>query len=499
MNLLSLLEQAKIKFSREIVPGELDISGMAYHSQRVEPGNLFVAITGLEQDGMKFVLDAVQHGAVAVMGEGRGNFPVPFVSVPDARRALADISAAFFDFPSRKLELIGITGTNGKTTTSYLLESILKMDGRIVGVIGTTGARVGITSFPTHLTTPESYDLQKILWQMQSLGVQSVVMEVSSHALQLERVRGCEFTGGIFTNLTHDHLDFHGNMENYFLAKERLFTEHVSWSRPNAFATINGDDPYGRRLAENIPERQLVVYSKEKEGAPISGKILKTDVAGMLVELQFPEKSRQIQTPLLGEMNLENILAAASAAVALHVPPDVIARGLLNVREIPGRFERIQIGQPFEVIVDFAHTPDGLEKLLRTVRGIARGRVLLLFGCPGNRDRDKRPIMADIASRLADYTFVTTDDPHTEPVEKIIGDVVRGFHGKTDVYRAIIDRSEAIREILHSAQPNDWVILAGRGHETFQDFQGEKITLDDRVVARKILSERYNSSVVKSA
>ena len=461
-----------------------EISGIAYHSKNVKPGDLFVAIRGLKTDGHQFISKARSLGASAVVEEVDGM---------DTRMALARLSAAFFDFPSHKLRVIGITGTNGKTSTSYFLESILKESGSLVGLIGTTGARVGISPFPAILTTPESYDLQQILAQMEQLGVDTIVMEVSSHALELHRVAETRFRGGIFTNLTHDHLDFHKDMDAYFSAKKKLFLDGVDWKSSDSFAVINGDDPRGLTILSELRDKPCVRYGMNS-GSDVRGEIVRMREEEMEVEIAFPKNKIRCTSKMLGDFNLYNMMAAAASAYALGIDQDVVRTGIQKLRSVPGRFERIDCGQPFRVIVDFAHTPDGLLKLLQTVRRVGKGRVLLAFGCPGERDQTKRPIMGEIASRLADYSVITTDDPHGESPEAIAEQVDEGFGNDRSKRETVLDRRNAIEKIIDMAQPGDWVVLAGRGHETHQDLGGRKIPIDDRQVARDVLVTRFTPS-----
>ena len=469
---------------------EIKIKGLAYDSRRVMPGDTFVAIPGLRVDGAQFIPQAVEKGARVIVTEKQINVPagVDLVIVPNARQALAALAARFYGYPAKKLKLIGITGTNGKTTIAYLLESILRVAGHKVGLIGTVETRIDGKSAPSTLTTPESLELQGLLDQMLKAGVTHVVMEVSSHSLAQYRVWGVEFDIAIYTNLTHDHLDFHHTMEEYLEAKKQLFRQ----LKESGIAIINVDDPYSKKIAEEVQGEVLFYGVKEAKHEMRSTKQSEFDIKLRsydikLDSMQVVIDTTMLKTPLTGMFNIYNILAAFQAGLALHISRDKIKAGIEKAR-VPGRFERVEAGQPFPVIVDFAHSPDSLQKLLETVKPFVKGRLILVFGCPGDRDREKRPIMGRIAAELADQVIITTDDPHSEDPQVIIQDILKGITNYALRITNETDRRKAIEMALGQAQKGDLVLIAGRGHEKYQDFNGKKVELDDREVVREILS-----------
>ncbi|MEE8637627.1 MAG: UDP-N-acetylmuramoyl-L-alanyl-D-glutamate--2,6-diaminopimelate ligase, partial [Candidatus Margulisiibacteriota bacterium] len=402
---------------------------------------------------------------------------IDFQRVPSARRALAHLADKFYGFPSQKLKLIGITGTNGKTTTAYLIESILKSAGHKVGLIGTVSE--------TPLTTPESLDLQAILAKMVDEKITHVVMEVSSHALALDRAYGCDFDIAIFTNLSHDHLDFHKTKEESLAVKRKLFET----LKPEGIAVINVDDPASKFLME-VVKGEIVTYGVSQakhELRSTKHNEFDTKVSDVFIredEMALKINSLEIRTPLIGMHNVYNIVAAYQCGLALHIPQQTIKKGIESLKTVPGRVERIDCGQPFSVIIDFAHSPDSLQKLIETYRPLTKGKIILVFGCPGERDRDQRPIMGKIAAESADFAIVTTDDPHFEDPQQIINDIVTGHESRVT---SLIDRRRAIEKALKMARKGDTVLIAGRGHEKFQDFKGNKVALDDGEVVREML------------
>jgi len=403
---------------------------------------------------------------------------VSLQKVPCARSALAHLSAKFYDHPSQKVKLIAITGTNGKTTTAYIIESILRTAGFKTGLIGTVGAKINGQEIKSTLTTPESLELQEMLAKMVEQGVTHVVMEVSSHALALDRVAGCDFDIAIFTNLTHDHLDFHKTREEYLTTKRKLF----EMLKPEGIAIINVDDPLSNFFIDAV-KGEVVTYgvtqakfelrsTKDNEfDAKVSSILIKDD------EMTLKINSLEMRTPLIGLPNVYNIVAAFQCGLSLDIPQKTIKKGIEALKGVPGRFESLDLGQPFKVIIDFAHSPDALEKLIETYRPLTKGKVILVFGCPGDRDKDKRPLMGEIAKKLADDVIVTTDDPHSEDPEQIIKEVI----GKRKL-KKIADRKKAIAKALKMAKKGDTVLIAGRGHEKFQDVKGKKIALDDKKI-----------------
>lgn len=460
----------------------MEYTGIAYDSRKVKPGDVFVAIPGFKVDGADFIPQAIENGAKIIVAEKEVKVPsgIDFQKVPSARRALAHLANKFYGFPSQKLKLIGITGTNGKTTTAYLIESILKSAGHKVGLIGTVSE--------TPLTTPESLDLQAILARMVGEKITHVVMEVSSHALALDRAYGCDFDIAIFTNLSHDHLDFHKTKEEYLAVKRKLFET----LKPEGIAIVNVDDPASKVLME-VVKGEIVTYGisqAKHELRSTKHNEFDTKVSDVFMredEMVLKINSLEIRTPLIGMHNVYNIVAAYQCGLALHIPQQTIKKGIESLKTVPGRVERIDCGQPFSVIIDFAHSPDSLQKLIETYRPLTKGKIILVFGCPGDRDREKRPIMGKIAAESADFAIVTTDDPHSEKPELIIEDIIKSVKEHSSKVASYVDRRKAIEKALSMAKKGDAVLIAGRGHEKYQDFDGRKIALDDREVVREML------------
>jgi UDP-N-acetylmuramoyl-L-alanyl-D-glutamate--2,6-diaminopimelate ligase len=471
------------------------ISGLSYDSRHVKPRDLFFCVRGEKSDGHRFLSDAIARGAVAAVVDQPGPFALPVLRVPDVRAAMPLLSAAFHHHPARKLSLVGVTGTNGKTTTAFLIAALARAAGRGAGVIGTIGARINDEQLPGDRTTPESPDLQGLLARMAAAdpGAGMVVaMEVSSHALSLERTVGCEFDVGVFTNLTQDHLDFHGDMESYFQAKVKLFTEYPSASGKPFVGVVNTDDPYGRRLAE-LSAGRVLSYGLER-----SADLRASDIHGTARELTYrldtPEGDFEVHLRLGGLFNVYNSLAAMGAARALGIPWSVILPAIGEATGVPGRFESVVaegVRQEYSVIVDYAHSPDGLENVLRSARALEPRRVISVFGCGGDRDRTKRPIMGRIAAELSDLVIVTSDNPRSEEPAAILADIVAGIPAeRAETVRTVVDRRTAIREAVAAAQPGDLVVIAGKGHETYQIFARETIHFDDREEARAAIHDR---------
>ncbi|MCX8006900.1 MAG: UDP-N-acetylmuramoyl-L-alanyl-D-glutamate--2,6-diaminopimelate ligase [Coriobacteriia bacterium] len=458
------------------------VSGIAYRSDRVSPKDAFFCIRGFAHDGHDFASDAVSRGASAVvasreMPELAGVVPVAVVD--DTREALARASARFFGHPSASLEVVGVTGTNGKTTTTYIVDSIMRAAGKTTGLVGTVEVRIGDVRMPAGRTTPESRDLQELLARMRASGVTNVSMEVSSHAIDLKRVVGIRFAVAAFTNLSQDHLDYHKTLEEYWSVKKRLFTEHDVGAR-----VVNVDSPAGAELAATLTDALTVgrsadahVRAHDEEHAP----------HGTTFDLVVGSWRRRVQLPLPGAHNVENALVAAGCAVALGIDLEAIASGLEACPQVPGRLERIDEGQPFAVLVDYAHTPDSLAKAIDTVREFTRGRVIVVFGCGGDRDREKRPLMGAAAAERADFVVVTSDNPRSEDPVGIVLEIVDGIRAKRVDHIVEIDRRTAIRRALESAKPGDAVLIAGKGHEDYQIFSDRTIRFDDREVAREEL------------
>jgi UDP-N-acetylmuramoyl-L-alanyl-D-glutamate--2,6-diaminopimelate ligase len=469
--------------------GEAEITGITHSSRLVEPGFLFVAVPGLKVDGHSFIMQAIERGAGAVAISREVQLPsgFPHVCVEESRQALGVLSSVFYGNPSKRLNMIGITGTNGKTTTAFLTRSILRGAGRKVGLMGTVQVEIGERVLPVIHTTPEAPELQKLLHAMVNQSMTHCVMEVSSHSLALARVEGVQYDTAVFTNLTQDHLDLHGTMEEYFMAKARLFINLRAGCR-DKFAVINGDDPYGQRLVQMCGLDVRVLTYGFSYQADIEARDVETSIHGSRFFLNTPWGSGPIQITAPGKHNVYNALAAAGAALAQGCTLEDVRQGLL-LAGVPGRMEPVQMGQDFGVYVDYAHSPDGLENVLQAVRGFTAGRVIVVFGCGGDRDRTKRPIMGSIAIRLADVAVVTSDNPRSEDPMAIISDVLTGLQGTEEASRVLVqpDRRTAIREAIAMAKPGDVVLIAGKGHENYQIFREQTIHFDDREEARTAL------------
>jgi len=462
----------------------LEVTEVGYDSRRIGPGGAFVAIRGEVTDGNRFVEAVRKKGALAIVSERPPDGAGPWVEVPDAREALALLSAAVLGEPARSLRLVGVTGTNGKTTTTYLIDAALRAAGYTVGLIGTIQYRIGGRLLEATRTTPESSDLQALFRQMADEGCTDAVMEVSSHSLDLKRVHGCAFQVAVFTNLTRDHLDFHGDMESYFAAKRRLFDTYLSES---GHAVINADDDRAGALAA-ASRGKVWTYGLENK-ADVSASGISLSLKGTRFRAHTPAGDFDVDTPLIGRFNVENFLAGLTAALALGLAPEVALRGLLTMTGVPGRLERVSAGQDFAVIVDYAHTDDALKNLLETVRELKPRRLITVFGCGGDRDRTKRPLMGAVAARLSDVVVVTSDNPRSEPPEAILEEIQRGMNGNRRGERhMVVDRREAIARALEMAGPGDAVVIAGKGHEAYQVLRDRTIPFDDRQVAREVLA-----------
>jgi len=479
------------------------VSGIMYDSRQATAGSLFVALRGVHADGATFARDAIARGATAVVSESPApeGVTVPWLTVTDARLALAALSSAYYKDPSEKLALVGITGTNGKTTTSYLLQSIFEAAGTRCGRIGTVGHRIGNREVEAARTTPEAPELQRMLRDMVSQGSGACIMEVSSHALVLRRADYLHFAAGIFTNLTRDHLDFHRDMEDYFLAKRRLF----ELLPPGAPGIANVDDRRGAEFAAAAP--RSVTYAIEAP-ADVRPGPLSFSLDGLAFEVRTPRGTLQIRSPLVGRPNAYNVLAAVAAAVALDVPFAAIEKGIAGLSHVPGRFQVVSgAHDDVRVVVDYAHTDDALKNLLETARPLAGGRVITVFGCGGDRDRPKRPLMGAVAARLSDLVIVTSDNPRSENPDEIIEEIKRGIvmppdrmkgqtGAKATPYYAIADRRAAIERAVHEARSGDLVVVAGKGHEKYQEIGDRVLPFDDVEVARGALARRRAGSRV---
>lgn len=463
------------------------VAGLTYDSRTVEPGYLFFAFEGANVDGRRFAASAAERGAIAIVSASPAphDAPVAWIHVRHGREALALAAGNFYQHPDHRLSLIGITGTNGKTTTSYLLDSILRRAGKTTALVGTIEYRLAGRPMPSVNTTPESLDLFRICIELERLGGTHLTMETSSHALALGRVHGIRFETAVFTNLTRDHLDFHGSMEEYFAAKQKLFTPPAAI--PPRFAVVNYDDEYGRSLKLGA-DTEVFRYGLEDEADATAHRV-QSDFEGLRFDVQFRGRSYPIQSPLAGQINVYNILAAWCAAYANGIDPQAIAEGISSCTAVPGRFERVTEGQPFLVVVDYAHTDDALRNTLRTARSLTSKRVITLFGCGGDRDRAKRPMMGSAAAAASDLVILTSDNPRSEDPIAIMDDALPGIERHGTRYIAEVDRATAIRRALEEAQPGDAVVLAGKGHETYQQLKQGKIPFDDREVARAALKE----------
>jgi UDP-N-acetylmuramoyl-L-alanyl-D-glutamate--2,6-diaminopimelate ligase len=464
-----------------------EVTGLQYDSRKVEPGNLFFAFPGARVDGRTFAEQAFARGALAIASEGSApvDFAVPWIRLQHGRQALALAARRFYGFLDQKIGLTGITGTNGKTTTSYLIDSILRTAGYTTAVVGTIEYRLGAKVLPAANTTPESLDLHRLFADLVALGGSpAATMETSSHALALGRVYGLEFHTAVFTNLTRDHLDFHHTMEEYFAAKRLLFTG--SGGAAPLYSVINRDDEWGRKLAGVSSTTQVLWYGLGQDST-VRARQIQSGFGGLRFELAFDKLRFEIKSPLIGKINVYNILAACGAAMTYQIPPETIARGIAECSGVPGRFERVDEGQPFAVVVDYSHTDDALRNAIAVARSLNPKRVITLFGCGGDRDRTKRPIMGQVAGELSDMVFVTSDNPRSEDPLQIMNDVLVGSRRTDTRTIAEPDRAAAIRKAIGEAHAGDIVLLAGKGHETYQIFRDKTIHFDDREVARDVL------------
>ena len=485
--------------------GDTTVTAVAYDSRQAGPGAVFVALRGVKADGTTFVHDAVKRGAIAVVSETErpDDVAVTWIRVGDARLALAALAAELYGHPSHELTLIGITGTNGKTTTSYLLASIFEAAGLKSGRIGTVGYRIGDREIDAARTTPEAPDLQKMLREMLAQGCTACVMEVSSHALALRRADYLHFAAAIFTNLTRDHLDFHGDMEEYFRAKRRLF----ELLPEEGFGITNVDDRRGAEFA--AVARRPVTYAIDAP-ADVRPGPLSYSLDGLSFEARTPRGTLRLRSPLVGRPNAYNILAATAAAMALDLPFSAIEAGVANLANVPGRFQLVSgPHDDVRVVVDYAHTDDALKNLLETARPLATGRLITVFGCGGDRDRTKRPLMGAVAARLSDLVVVTSDNPRSEDPEQIIEEVKRGIvvpanrvppkgqpAPRSTPCLAIVDRKEAIAQAVRDARSGDLVLIAGKGHEKYQQIGDRTLPFDDVEVAREALARRRSRARV---
>jgi UDP-N-acetylmuramoyl-L-alanyl-D-glutamate--2,6-diaminopimelate ligase len=463
----------------------LEVSGVEYDSRKVKPGDLFFAFQGARADGRAYAWQALEQGAVAVVAEtpAAEGFPGRWIQVQHGRRALAQMSKFLLGSPDEALQLTGVTGTNGKTTTVYCIDAMLRGAGRTTGMAGTILYRVGGKEMAAVNTTPESLDLLRLMKDVRDAGGSNFTFEVSSHALALGRVYGLRFHTVVFTNLTRDHLDYHGTMERYFEAKDFLF--EGAGGPPPAFAVINSDDDWGRKLS-TPPQTQRLTYGINN-GTDLRATGIEAGFHGLKFEVRHPGGKQRIESRLCGLINVYNLLAAFGAGLSLGLSAEQIAEGLRSCEAVPGRFERVDEGQPFLLVVDYAHTDDALRNTIATARALNPKRVITLFGCGGDRDRTKRPLMGLAAAELSDFVIVTSDNPRSEDPLSIINDAMVGVRRTDTRFVVEPDREKAIRRAIEEAAPGDVVLLAGKGHETYQVLKDKVIEFDDRVVARRIL------------
>lgn len=478
------------------------ISSVEYDSRRVQRGSLFVAVQGFQSDGHEFVRKAVDAGASAVVvsAERIKDFRdvqdsgVAVLASDDCRRALSRLSAAMCGFPSRKAVVIGITGTNGKTSTTYMLESIFRKAGYNPGVIGTVNYRWNSTVRPAPNTTPESKEMQDLLFEMTGDGVDCVIMEISSHGLELGRADDIDLDAAVFTNLTRDHLDFHHTFEEYFSAKLKIFDILTRSTKEKKSAVINTDDPYGKRIYNDRGRYGYPFFSfgvdNNANYMPVAGSIVNT-IKGIGYRMMGPDFQRDVAMNVAGRFNVYNSMSAFAAAHSLGIAVDVIADGLGEVTTVPGRFDCIESSEGFSVVVDYAHTDDALEKLLLSARELNPKRLITVFGCGGNRDRTKRPLMGKTATSLSDFVVVTSDNPRKEEPVEIIEDILAGITASN--YEVEPDRETAIRSAIEKAEKGDLIVIAGKGHEDYQILGAEKIHFDDREMARKYIQQRVSA------
>ncbi len=493
--------------SSDLEPGnDPEILSIHYRAQDVTPGGLFIAVKGLKADGHGYIDQAIENGAVAVVVERHIKTRVRSIAVKSTRRAMSAISARFYGNPSEKLVLVGISGTNGKTTTTWIVEHILKAAGHETGVIGTINWRYKDQVADTPVTTPESMDLQRMLAVMVTAGVTHVVMEVSSHALALHRVRDCFFDAAIFTNLTQDHLDYHKTMGAYWACKRKLYTRQLARGSKNGRAIINIDDQRGADLAQTLLPAPITTGT----GADVRAVDVMEDISGIRAMLHIQGANTPFSSPLTGAFNLENILSAAGAAHALGIPPDIICRGIEACKGVPGRLERLDNPGNRFIFVDYAHTPDALESILKTLKLVAPGRIITVFGCGGDRDRSKRPLMGKIAATYSDIALVTSDNPRTEPPEEIITDILTGMTSTAPSHEKVVwlsrltdpvsspspilvepDRKKALQAAVELSRSGDIIIAAGKGHETYQVTARGTIDFDDRLILKQAIKDAH--------
>jgi UDP-N-acetylmuramoyl-L-alanyl-D-glutamate--2,6-diaminopimelate ligase len=487
MQLKTLLNATPV---RQVI-GTLDrtVESIAYDSRRVQRNGMFVALRGEKSDGHEFIGQAIEKGASIIVAEREEQNPrATTLVVENTRTALADFAATFYGHPARKLKLAAITGTNGKTTTTFLIKHICENAGLRCGLIGTVRYEIGERVLPAIRTTPESLDLQELLAQIVNAGCKAAAMEVSSHALAQDRTRGIEWNVAVFTNLTQDHLDFHGTMKSYFESKSKLFTGLANQKKKRKpVAIVNIDDRYGEQLLDKIDKRTAVITYGMGLRAEFRASNYRVESSGTSYQLDARGRSYLVRVPLIGRFNVTNSVAALAAANALGINLRDAVFSLGKSPQVPGRLELVPAKRQFQVFVDYAHTPDALGNVLKTLRELEPQRLIAVFGCGGNRDRQKRPLMAEIVDRHADYAIITSDNPRKENPETIIAEIEKGF--RSTHYEKIVDRTQAINRAVELARPHDIVLIAGKGHENYQEFADHTIPFDDIQVARRAIED----------
>jgi len=475
---------------RQVI-GKLDrpVESIAYDSRRVQKNGLFVAMRGESRDGHEFIGQAIEKGASVIVAEREEKHSrATCLVVENARNALADLSATFYGLPAQRLKLAAVTGTNGKTTITFLIKHICEKAGLRCGLIGTVRYEIGERVLPASRTTPESLDLQELLAQIVNAGCRAAAMEVSSHALAQDRTRGLEWNVAVFTNLTQDHLDFHGTMESYFESKLKLFTQlGRQQKKRKPVAVVNIDDRYGEQLLQRIGKKVAVITYGMGVRADFRASNYRVEFGGTSYQLDARGKSYLVRVPLIGRFNVLNSVAALAAANALGVDLREAVLSLGKSSQVPGRLELVPAKRQFQVFVDYAHTPDALRNVLKTLRELGPNRLIVVFGCGGDRDRKKRPLMGEIADRHADYAILTSDNPRKEDPNSIITEIEKGF--RSTHYEKLVDRAEAIGRAIALVQPRDIVLIAGKGHENYQEFADHTVPFDDIQVARRAIED----------
>lgn len=464
----------------------LEVSGLSYDSRRVRPGDLFFALPGSRDNAAAHALEAIAAGAVAVVGEGKiPSLEAPFIPVASARLATGMAAAVFYDNPSQSLAIAGVTGTNGKSTTAWIIRHLCTTVGRPCGLIGTIRYELPGVSEEASRTTPESVDLQRMLAAMRDGGFRGAALEVSSHALIQHRTAGVEFDAAVFTNLTQDHLDYHGSMDDYYAAKETLFTGLPHQTAKKGRAVVNADDRYGRRLLDRIPKSVPLLTYGQGSNSTFRASAIRYSVAGTTFQLDAKGRSYLVRTPLIGLFNVFNTLAALAAVSAMGIELRRAVAAAASIPQVPGRLERVPVRRNFQAFVDYAHTPDALENVLRSLRQIATDRIITVFGCGGDRDRSKRPLMAYAAEAHSDMVIATSDNPRGEDPMAILREVAAGFRGTS--HELFVDREAAIRRAVDLTGPGDIILVAGKGHEKYQEIGGIRHPFDDVKVTTRIM------------